>query len=93
MQSKPRGTQRKGRYSAVKSSQLSWAGQYKKCVQYDLKFTSEYSVTHCRSATFNIILIIYSGEVGSALSINNKYCGPVVGRLKDLWSSVLSAKI
>ena len=32
---KLRGTQRKGRYSAVKSSQLSWAGQYKKCVQYD----------------------------------------------------------
>ena len=35
--------QRKGRYSAVKSSQLSWAGQYKKCVQYDFPFTSEYN--------------------------------------------------
>ena len=34
---------RKGRYSAVKSSQHSWAGQYKKCVQYDFLFTSEYS--------------------------------------------------
>ena len=42
-QSKLSVTQRKGRYSAVKSSQLSWAGQYKKCVQYDFKFTSEYS--------------------------------------------------
>ena len=27
----------------LKSSQLSWAGQYKKNVQYDFKFTSEYS--------------------------------------------------
>ena len=27
----------------LKSSQLSWAGQYKKCVQYDFKFTLEYS--------------------------------------------------
>ena len=42
-QSKLRGTQRKSRYNVVKSSQLSWAGQYKKCVQYDFKFTSEYS--------------------------------------------------
>ena len=33
----------KGLISAVKSSQLSWAGQYKKCVQYDFKFTLEYS--------------------------------------------------
>ena len=41
-QSKLRGTQRKGRYSAVMSSQLSWTGQYKNCVQYDFKFTSEY---------------------------------------------------
>ena len=37
---KLRGTQHKGRNSAVKSSQLSWAGQYKKFVQYDFKFTS-----------------------------------------------------
>ena len=36
--------QSKGRYSAVKSSKLSWAGQYKKCVQYDFKYTVEYSV-------------------------------------------------
>ena len=36
-------TQRNGRYSAVKSSKLSWAGQYKKCVQYNYQFTSEYS--------------------------------------------------
>ena len=42
-QSKLRGKKRKGRYSEVKSSQLSWAGQYKKCVQYDFKFSSEYS--------------------------------------------------
>ena len=32
------------RYSEVKSRQLSWAGQYKICVQYDFKFTSEYMV-------------------------------------------------
>ena len=31
-QSKIRGTQLKGRYSAVKFSQLSWEGQYKQCV-------------------------------------------------------------
>ena len=42
-QSKPKETQSKGRYSAVISSQLSWAGQYKKCVQYNFKFTPEYS--------------------------------------------------
>ena len=40
---KLRGTPHKGRNSAVKSSQLSWAGQHKKCVQYDFKFTSVYS--------------------------------------------------
>ena len=34
---KLRGAQHKGRHSVVKSSQLSWAGQYKKCVQYDFK--------------------------------------------------------
>ena len=43
-QSKFRGTRRKGRYSAEKSSQLYWTGQYKKCVQYVIKFTSVYSV-------------------------------------------------
>ena len=43
-ESKLRRTQRKGRYSAVKSSQLSWAGRYKRCVQYDFKFTSGYTV-------------------------------------------------
>ena len=43
-QSKLSLTQRKGRYSAVRFSQLSRAGQYKKCVQYDFQFTSEYSV-------------------------------------------------
>ena len=37
---KLRGTLQIGRTSAVKSSQLSWAGQYKKyCVQYDFPFT------------------------------------------------------
>ena len=42
-QSKLSVTQRKGRNSAVKSSQPSWAEQYKKRVQYDFQFTSEYS--------------------------------------------------
>ena len=42
-QSKLSVTRRKGRYSAVKSCQLSWAGQYKQCVQYVFKFTAEYS--------------------------------------------------
>ena len=35
-----RGTQHKGGNTAVQSSQLSWAGQCKKCVQYDFKLTS-----------------------------------------------------
>ena len=30
----------KGRNSTVKSKQHSWAGQYKKCVQYNLKLSS-----------------------------------------------------
>ena len=42
-QSKLKGTQRKGRYYEVKSSELSWAGQYKKYLQYDLRFTLECS--------------------------------------------------
>ena len=46
-QSKLRGTQCKGRNSVVKSSQVSWAGQYKKCVQHDFKFSSEYSEWTC----------------------------------------------
>ena len=40
---KLRKTRCKGRYSAVTSSQLSWAGQYKMCVQYDFKSSSVYS--------------------------------------------------
>ena len=39
---KLRRTRSKGRNSAVQSSQLSWMGQYKKCVQYDFKFTTVY---------------------------------------------------
>ena len=35
-------TQRKGQYSEVKSNQLGWAGQYKKCVQYDFQFIRIY---------------------------------------------------
>ena len=31
--------QRSKQCGAVQSSQLSWTGQYKKCVQYDFKFT------------------------------------------------------
>ena len=42
---KLRGTRHIGRNSAVKSSQLSRAGQYKKSVQYDFKFTPVYSGT------------------------------------------------
>ena len=42
-QSKLRGTRRIGRFSAVKSSQLSCAGQDKKCKQYNIKLTLEYS--------------------------------------------------
>ena len=36
---KPRGTEHKGQNRVEKSSPLSWAGQYKSCVQYDFKFT------------------------------------------------------
>ena len=39
----PRGTRHKDRNCAVKSSHLSWTGQYKKCVQYNFKVTSDYS--------------------------------------------------
>ena len=42
-ESRLRGTWRRGRNSGVKYSQLSWAGQYKKCVQYAFKCTSVYS--------------------------------------------------
>ena len=43
MPGKLRGTRHKGRNSAVQSRHLSWAGQCKKCVQYDFKFTPVYS--------------------------------------------------
>ena len=36
-------TRHKGRNSAIESSQLSWVELYKKCVQYDFKFTTVYS--------------------------------------------------
>ena len=38
-QNELKGTRHQGRNSTVRSSQLSWAGLYKKCVQYDFKFT------------------------------------------------------
>ena len=44
-------TQRKGRTSAIQSSQLSWAGQYKKCVQYDFQFSSKYSAVAAKNKT------------------------------------------
>ena len=44
-QSKLRGTRRNGRYSAVKSSRLSWTGQYKKCT---VRFQVYYSVQWAR---------------------------------------------
>ena len=40
---KLRRTRYKGRNSTVHSIQLTWTGQYKKCVQYDFRFTSIYS--------------------------------------------------
>ena len=36
-------TRRQSQNSAVQSIQLGWTKQYKKCVQYDFKFTSIYS--------------------------------------------------
>ena len=42
---KLRGLRHKGRISAAQSSYSKWTGQYKKCVQYDLKFTSIYTNT------------------------------------------------
>ena len=57
-QSKLSVTQRQGRYSAVKSSHPSWAGQYKKCVQNGLQFTSEYSEMR-RSYSFLSDIIYY----------------------------------
>ena len=41
---KLRGTRQKGRKIAVKSSQLGWEEQYRKCVQYNIKFTPVYTV-------------------------------------------------
>ena len=52
-QSKLSVTQHQSRYSMVKSSQFSWAGQYKKCVQYDFQFTSEHSAMYCSKSTYN----------------------------------------
>ena len=43
IQSKLRGTRRKGQNCALKSSQLCRTGQNKRCVLYDFKFTSVYS--------------------------------------------------
>ena len=39
---KHRGTRHKDHNSAVKSSQLNWTGQYKKCEQYNFKLTPVY---------------------------------------------------
>ena len=55
---KLRGTKHKGRNSAVQSSQFSWAGQYKKCVQYDFQFTLEYSDMW----TFSIDVLVNTDE-------------------------------
>ena len=41
---KRRRTRHKSWNSAVQSNQLSWTGKYKKCVQWDLMFTSLYVV-------------------------------------------------
>ena len=55
---KLRGTLHKGRNSAVKSSPLTWAGQYKKCVQYNfilLKVNNKHQVVKkyaFKNATF-----------------------------------------
>ena len=42
---KQEGAGHNGQNSALQSSQLSWSGQYQKCVQYDIKFTPVYSDT------------------------------------------------
>ena len=44
----------------VKSSQHSWTGQYKKCVQYNFKFSSEWCDCICGSSC---MLCIYDYEV------------------------------
>ena len=43
---KLRGTRLKGRNSAVQSSQLSWAGQYKKCVYSTISSLLQSIVMH-----------------------------------------------
>ena len=54
-QSKLSLTQRNGRYSAVKSSQLSRAGQYKKSVQYNFQFTLENSDVSYKCVEFGAL--------------------------------------
>ena len=64
----PRGRrQKRSKQCGVKSSQHSGAGQYKKCVQYDFRFTSVYKCTRGGRPTTTIpspnhILIIFSSE-------------------------------
>ena len=51
----------KSRNSALKTSQLSWAGQYKKCVQYDFKFTTAIQWSNwLDNNKSHIILILYN---------------------------------
>ena len=42
--------------SKLSGTQLSWAGQYKTCVQYNFKFTSEYSEVGSFSQGFSMKL-------------------------------------
>ena len=69
-ESKLRGLQRKGRYSGVKSSQHSWAGQSKKCVQYDFQFTSEYSENAHFAHIAHFVFLCYMGGGGEGMDSN-----------------------
>ena len=64
-QSKLRGTQRKGQYSAVKSTQFSWAGQYK-CVYSTISSLLKYSaVVSDFSNTLHTVKTLVELESGS----------------------------
>ena len=64
---KLRGLRHKGRISAAQSSQSRWTGQYKKCVQYDFKFTSIHSDIDNINTTKDFLnaLILPCGKVST----------------------------
>ena len=61
----------KGRNSTVKSSQLIWARQFKKCIQDDFKFTSVYIELSMNYNFFSFIVFLFS--FNSDLGVSHTY--------------------